>query len=123
MLKQYFCCCECCFLNPIEAKIAIDRLAVFGISATHFPEVRDECSDDTRFYALWRECELPVPDDNDTLEAWRLGRTNNAELDFFEAKVQFALEYGELGSPDIFVLLDHAPVASDFYDVTDSVAS
>jgi hypothetical protein len=116
-MTKHYCCCEACFLNPTEAEIAVDKLAAFGINATAFPEIKDECSDATRFYGLWRECELPVPDDNDTLEAWRLGRTNNAELDFFEAKVQVALEHERLGSADIFVLLDHPPVAKDFYDV------
>jgi hypothetical protein len=108
-------------LDPVEAEVAVARLAAFGISATPFPEVVDEHSSATRYYALWRACELP------TTIPWKpasLGGTyDKAELDFFEAKVQFALEYGQLGSPDIFVLLDHAPVASDFYDVTDSIAS
>jgi hypothetical protein len=104
-------------LSPTEAEIAVSRLAAFGINATAFPEVKDEYSDDTRFYALWRECELPVPADNDTLDAWRRGQTNNAELDFFEAKVQAALDHEKFGSADIFVVLDRLPTAKDFYTV------
>jgi hypothetical protein len=115
--QKHFCCCEACFLNPTEAEIAVKRLAAFGVNATAFPEIKDECSDDTRFYALWRECELPVPDDNDCVDAWRRGETNDAELAFFERKVQFALDHEKFGSADVFVILDHQPVAKDFYTV------
>jgi hypothetical protein len=116
-MTNKFCACEVVFLNATDADVAIKRLAALGITATQFPEVKDECSDDTLFYGLWRQCELFVNDDADSMRAWALGETN-AELNFFEAKVWTALEHGQLGSGDCFVLLDRKPVANDFFAVT-----
>jgi hypothetical protein len=93
MKQQKFWTCETVFLNSIDAGIAIGKLAIHGIAATQFTDVKD-IEPDTVYYGLWRPCDFEDDPNN------------------FEATVMAVA--GELGGCDCFHLSDHKPIASDF---------
>jgi hypothetical protein len=92
--------CDSNFTNAIEAGLAIGKLAAHGISTTQFVECRDILPD-TVYYGIWQpaiEC---------------------AEDDFIRSVLACVRNHG---GADLFTLLDHTPVPSDFNYTPDEPA-